>query len=204
MAGDLSGGPQTVKRREKGRNWALKTGKAELCGPASLCDVEPHARSGRSVGLARPFGLWITRSAPWSPMKRRRDPTTVLILRRVATTWLRPWPGRNQSAEGFVAQRTPATPPHGIAARPPDRGTLRLLTPPPSAAHGNGRPRACLPREFSDCFPEPPDFSADAFHNRSAHKQSIHERLRSASGKGGLIPAIHRRPAAERRREPRV
>jgi len=114
MAGDLSGDPQIVKRREKGRNWALKTGKAELCGPASLCDVEPHARSGRSVGLARPFGLWITRSAPWSPMKRRRDPTTVLILRRVATTWLRPWPGRNQSAEGFVAQRTPATPPHGM------------------------------------------------------------------------------------------
>ena len=26
-----------------------------------------------------------------------------------------------------------------------------------------------LPRELSACFPEPSDFSADAFHNRSAH-----------------------------------
>ena len=26
-----------------------------------------------------------------------------------------------------------------------------------------------LPRELSVCFPEPPDFSADTFHNRSAH-----------------------------------
>jgi hypothetical protein len=27
------------------------------------------------------------------PMTRRRDPTTVLVLRRVATTRLQPWPG---------------------------------------------------------------------------------------------------------------
>ena len=74
----------------------VKTGKAELCGPASLCDVEPHARSGRSVRRSpRPFGLWVPRSAPWFPMERRRDPTTVLILRRVATTRPRPWPGLN-------------------------------------------------------------------------------------------------------------
>ena len=112
-------------------------------GPASLCDVEPHARSGRSVGLARPFGLWVARSASWSPMKRRRDPTTVLVLRRVATTWLPPWPGRSQLAGGLAARGTLSTPPHGIAAKPPDRSTLRLLAlrlKPPMAMSDSGLP----------------------------------------------------------------
>ena len=45
-----------------------------------------------------------------------------------------------------------------------------------------------LPRELSVCFPEPPDFSAGAFHNRSAHTQSIHERRSGASGRRGLSP----------------
>ena len=43
---------------------------------------------------------------------------------------------------------------------PKDRSTLRLRAPPPSAAHGNGRPQACLPCELSGCFPVPSDFSA--------------------------------------------
>ncbi len=40
-----------------------------------------------------------------------------------------------------------------------------------------------LPRELSDCFPEPSDFSADAFHNRSAHTESIHEARPRASAR---------------------
>ena len=57
------------------------------------------------MSASRPFGTisrrretfrsLVTRSASRLPAKRRRDPTTVLILRRVATTRPRPWPGLN-------------------------------------------------------------------------------------------------------------
>jgi hypothetical protein len=129
----------------KGRKGSRKTRKAELCGPASLL----RCRS------ARPFGTFGSAprdlSAPWSralphgcPQSQRRDLTTALIYRRVATTWPLPWPGWNQLAVRSEARRTLSAPPHGTAAKPPDRGTPRLLFPPPSAAHGTGRPRACL------------------------------------------------------------
>jgi hypothetical protein len=49
-----------------------------------------------------------------------------------------------------------------------------------------------LPSELSVCFPEPPDFSADAFHNRSTHTESIHEGAAGTSARGKLIPIIHR------------
>jgi len=49
-----------------------------------------------------------------------------------------------------------------------------------------------LPRELPVCFPEPSDFSAGAFHNRSTHKESIHDGRPDASGRGRLIPIIHR------------
>ena len=130
--GDLSGGGWGAKEARRGREQGAKNRKGGALGPR----LPVRCRASRPFGTispatARPFGLWITRSASWFPMTRRRDPTTVLVLRRVATTWLPPWPGRNQLAAGFAAQSTPATPPHGIAAMPPDRGTLRLLTPPP-------------------------------------------------------------------------
>ena len=107
-----------------------KTGKAELCGPASLCDVEPHARSGRSVGAARPFGLLITRSAPMvshesGGVTRPRSLFNVALLRRGSC----PGRTRTQPAVGIAAQSTLSTPPHGIAAEPPDRGTSRLQIP---------------------------------------------------------------------------
>ena len=63
------------------------------------------------------------------PQKRRRDPTRslfyVALLRRGSC------PGRtgNQPAGEFAAQSTLSTPPHGIAAEPPDRGTSRLQIP---------------------------------------------------------------------------
>lgn len=145
-----------------------------------------------SPATARPFGLWITRSASWFPMKRRREPTAVLVLRRVATTWLPPWPGRNQLAVGFAARRALSTSPYGMRR---SRQTVArcayspLRLEPPMAMDDRG---LALPRELSACFPEPSDFSADAFHNRSAHTQSIHERRPGASGCGRLIPIIHR------------
>jgi hypothetical protein len=107
-----------LKRRDEGVTRAPKTGKAELWGPASLCECRASRPFGTiSSATARPFGLWITRSAPRFPMTRRRDPTTVLVLRRVATTWLQPWPGRNQLAARFAAQSTLTIPPHGMRRR---------------------------------------------------------------------------------------
>ena len=55
---------------------------------------------------------------------------------------------------------------------------------------------AC-PVSFSDCFPEPSDFSAGAFHTRSAHKRSIHQPARCAPREGGLSP-LSTEPLAER------
>src|SRR5262245_38178742 len=98
------------------------------------------------LGAARPFGLWTTRSASWFPAKRRRDPGLGPLFN---VAWLRRDPNLGQIETGVrrferAAQRAPSTLPHGIAAKPTGRGTLRLLTPPPSAAHGCGRPWACL------------------------------------------------------------
>jgi len=53
-----------------------------------------------------------------------------VILRRVAATRSQSWPDWNRdSAVELAAQRAPSTPPHGIAAKPTGRGTLRSLTP---------------------------------------------------------------------------
>lgn len=76
-----------------GKKGALKKERRSR-SPASLCDVEPHARSGRSVGAARPFGLWITRSAPWLPTKRRRDPGLGPLFN---VAWLRRGPNLGQA-----------------------------------------------------------------------------------------------------------
>src|SRR4029079_3682978 len=133
----MAGRSKTWRRRGKevlaGPKQAPKTGKAELWGPASLCECRASRPFGTiSPATARDLSVsLVTRSASWLPVKRRRDPTTVLVLRRVATTWLPPRPGRGQLAVGLDARRALSTSPHGIAAKPPDRGTLRLLTPPP-------------------------------------------------------------------------
>src|SRR5882724_7356028 len=44
----------------------------------------------------------------------------------------------------------------------------------------------------------PPDFSTGTFHNRSAHKSSIHEQARGARGRRGLSPLSTARPAGRR------
>jgi len=171
---------------------APNTRKAELWGPASLCDVEPHARSGRSVGAARPFGLWTTRTALWFPIKWRRDPTKVLVLRRVCYDVASALAKLKPNSRGLVAQNTQATPPHGNAATPPDRCPLRLLNlrlEPPTARDDSGL--AC-PHELPGCFPEPPNFFVGAFHNWSAHTQSIHETANATVRNATLFPEIHR------------
>jgi len=127
------------------------------------------------------------------PQKRRRDRTRSLFYVALLRRGSCPGRTRNQPAKEFATQSTLSTPPHGIAAEPPDRGTLRLQTPlrlqPPMAVSDLG---LALPCEPSDCFPAPPDFSTGAFHNRSPHNWNIHEQAPGASAKSGLIPGIHR------------
>jgi hypothetical protein len=74
-----------------------------------LCDVEPHARSGRSVGAARPFGLWITRSASWFPTKRRRDPGLGPLFN---VAWLRRDPNLGRVGTGVQRQSVRYMEPH--------------------------------------------------------------------------------------------
>ena len=112
-AGDLNVGVLGAKEAT-GRSPGSKNRKGGAFGPRLPVRCRPPARSGRSVNLAGPSGPWITRSASWFPTKRRRDPTLVLVLRRVATTWLPPRPGGSQSAVGFAAQGTLTIPPYGM------------------------------------------------------------------------------------------
>ncbi len=67
---DLSDGHAPAKEDGEAAERGRKKGKAELWGPASLCDVEPHARSGRSVRQPRDLsvsghalGFTVTRKA---------------------------------------------------------------------------------------------------------------------------------------------
>ena len=90
---DLSGRAAPAKGVTDGADWRKK-GKAELWGPASLCDVGfTPVRDDQSA--PRDLSVSGHTLASRLPAKRRRDPTTVLILRRVATTRPRPWPGLN-------------------------------------------------------------------------------------------------------------
>ena len=142
----------------------------------------------------RPFGLLITRSAPMVSHESGGviRPRSLLTSRCYDADPVLAGRGSNQRWE-FAAQSTLSTPPHGIAAGPPDRGTSRFTDPlrlqPPMAVDDLG---LALPCERSDYFPAPPDFSTGTFHNRSTHNWSISEPRGDASGKGALIPTIHR------------
>src|SRR4029079_1053771 len=78
----------------------------------------------------RPFGLLITRSASMVSHKSggviRPGPC---FTSRCYDADPDPGRTRNQPGKDFAAQSTLSPPPHGIAAEPPDRGTLRLQTP---------------------------------------------------------------------------
>jgi len=49
------------------------------------------------LGAARPFGLWITRSALWFPIERRRDPGLGPLFN---VAWLRRDPNLGQIGTG--------------------------------------------------------------------------------------------------------
>ena len=118
----------------------------------------------------RPFGLLITRSASMVSHKsggvigpgpcftsRCYDADPVLA-------------GRGTNQRRNLRRKVPCR--LRLTVLRQNRQTVALRTyrsPPPSAAHGSERPWACLPCELSACFPAPPDFSTDTFHNRSPH-----------------------------------
>ena len=140
-------------------------------------------------------------SAPWSralphgcPQSQRRDLTTALIYRRVATTRLSLWPSLSHSAVGSVARNTLPVPPHGTAVKPPDRRISRLLFPPPSATHGMDDLGLALPLRARRRFPAPSDFSVGPFHNRPTRNIESIPIVFCCSRSGKLIPAIHRAP----------
>jgi hypothetical protein len=70
-----------------------------------------------------------------------------------------------QSADETTAREAPPAPPDGTSATPIGRGPLHHWSLPPLAAHGCGRPRAALPREFSEPPPMPSDFSSSTVRN---------------------------------------
>src|SRR5262249_33457260 len=116
---------------------------------------------------------------------RPRPLFNVALLRRGSC----PGRTRTQPAVGIAAQRTLSTPPHAIAAEPPDRGTSRLQIPSAFSRPWQwttlGLP---CPVSFPTVFPAPPDFSTGTFHNRSPHNRSIHEQERGEFGKRRFSP----------------
>ena len=85
------------RRRLKGWRTALIGAKKERrsFGAPPPCAMSASRPFGTISRRRETFRSLVTRSASRLPAKRRRDPTTVLILRRVATTRPRPWPGLN-------------------------------------------------------------------------------------------------------------
>ena len=136
---------------------------------SSLTPVRDDRSAPRDLSVsgsrARPPGL------PWNGgVTRPRSLFSVALLRRGSS--LGPAKANQRKDCGAKYPGDSASRYCGEAARP---WHFALTPPPPWAAHGNGQPRACLPSELSGYFPEPPNFSAGAFHNQSAHKQTIHE-----------------------------
>ena len=140
--------------------------------------------------LSAPLVTRCNRRFPTGP---RRDLTTVLIYRRVATTWLLPWPGWGLSAVGSAARNTLPGPPHGTAVTPARpwyfASTFPAAFSRPWQWTTSGLP---CPHETSDHFPEPSDFSADTFHNRPTRKLKTTATRSCCSQSVRLFPAIHR------------
>ncbi len=152
----------------------------------------------------RPFGLLITRSAPMVSHEsggviRPRSLFNVALLRRDS----RPGRAGTKTAVEFAAQSTLSTLPHGIAARPPDRGTPRVLIP---SAFSRPWQWATLGLPCPVSFP--PVSNAAGFLHRHfpqpVTSQSEHTGAGAGRiGMGRIIPTIHRRCCPDDTLEPR-
>ena len=170
-----------------------KQGKAELWGPASLLRCRPHARSGRSVGAAGPFGPLATRFAPWLPIKpaARPDHGPYLASRcydvAPALARLEPASGGIRGAKDPVG---PASRYCGDTARPwYSASTFPAAFSRPWHWTTSGLP---CPREPFDHFPVLSDFSAGTFHNRPTHDLKDTTTCLARIRRLAIIPDIHR------------
>src|SRR5437870_8986186 len=64
--------PSLRGRNRRGEGSTKRKGGAEAPPPCAMSSLTPVRDD--LLGAARPFGLWIKRSAPWLPTKRRPDP----------------------------------------------------------------------------------------------------------------------------------
>ena len=170
------------------RNRGAKTGKAELCGPASLCDFgltpvrddQSYRETFRSLwSRARPHGFPCSRAAT------DRGPCFASRLQR----------------RGFRLGRLEADRRWDMPREAPCRLCLTVLRQsrqtvmlPLACPAAFGRPWQWTtsglpcPCETSACFPEPSDFSGGAFHNRASHILRIHEATSLARRRRRLSP----------------
>ena len=174
-----------------------KQGKAELCRPRLPVAMSNHPPVRDVWSAPRDFSAprprYRLQSHPRvGSSSQRRDLTTALVYRRVATTRLSLWPSLSQSAVGSVARNTLPVSPHGTAVTPPDRRISRLPFPPPSATHGLDDLGLALPLRVYRRFPAPSDFSVGPFHSRPTRKIKTIRLHLCCSRPGRLIPAIHR------------
>src|SRR4029453_81203 len=113
----------------------------------------------------------------------------VLVLRRVATTRILSWPDEEPTSGGICGAKYPVDSASRYCGRTARPWHFALTDPlrlqPPMAVGDLG---LALPCELSACFPAPPDFSTDTFHNRSPHNWSIHNQRRGAWGKRLFSP----------------
>lgn len=169
--------------REEVSGARKRKGGAEAPPPCAMSSFTPVRDD--HLGAAGPCGPWITRSAPWLPIKRRREPGLwplfiVGLLRRGSN--LAGW--FHGSAVERATRYALSASPHGISAKPIGRGISRQQTIPPSAALGEGDLGLALPGELRVrlryLWISPPaslgfllgtlsDISFDAIGSRSPH-----------------------------------
>src|SRR6476646_229789 len=87
--------PSLRGRNRRGEGSTKRKGGAEAPPPCAMSSLTPVRDD--HLGAARPFGLWTTRSAPWFPIKRRRDPGLGPLFN---VAWLRRDPNLGQIGTG--------------------------------------------------------------------------------------------------------
>src|SRR6516164_1800037 len=126
-----------------GRRSTKRKGGAEAPPPCAMSSLTPVRDD--HLGAARPFGLWITRPSPWSPMKRQRDPGLGPLF---YVAWLRRDPNLGQIGTGIRRLSLQRKEPHRLhltALRQSRQAVAPCARspPPPLATRGNGQPWAC-------------------------------------------------------------
>jgi len=169
-----------------------KTRKGGALGPRLPVAMSSRTPVRDDWSAPRDLSASWSRATPMVSHKQRRDLTTALILRRVATTWLSPWPGLSRQ-RWDAWRKGPCRFRLTVLRRP--RQTVALCVyssrrlEPPLARDDIG---PALPYEPSACFPGSSDFSVGPFHNRPTHTLEDTSMNADRRGRVEIIPAIHR------------